>query len=69
MISHKTRTRRWNGRESQRSKVLWFWVIVGILLAIAIALMIASKDQPANASLEIWSAEMTVGQNGQTLMR
>ena len=65
----KTRDRRRDGREFQKSKMLWFWVVVGVVLAIAIGLMIASKDQPANASLAIWSADMTVGENGRTLLQ
>ncbi len=69
MIWRKTRNGRWNGRGLQNNKILWFWVVVGVLLAMAIALMIASKDQPANASLAIWSADMTVGENGRTLLQ
>ena len=47
----------------------WFCGIVGTFLLVGIALMIASRNQPANASLDIWSADMTVGKNGQTLIR
>ena len=69
MISQRERNRRWKGGEFQVGKVLWMWIIVGIFLVTAMALMIASNDQPANGSLDIWSTEMTVGENGRTLMR
>ena len=69
MISQRERNRRWKGGEFQIGKILWMWIIVGILLATAMALMIASDDQPANASLDIWSTEMTAGEDGRTLMR
>jgi len=69
MISQRERNRRLKGGEFQVGKILWMWIIAGIFLAAAMALMIASNDQPANASLDIWSTEMTVGENGRTLMR
>ena len=61
MISQRERNRRLKGGEFQVDKILWMWIIAGIFLAAAMALMIASDDQPANASLDIWSTEMTVG--------
>ena len=69
MISQRARKRRWNGTEVNGSKFLWFWAVICVLLVTAMALMIASKDQPANASLEIWSADLTAGENGRTVLR
>ena len=66
MIWQRAQNRRWNGKEIQPNKGMWLWVVVGVLLAIGIGLMIASNDQPANASLDIWSAETMVGQPAKT---
>ena len=67
MLSYRTRTRKWKGKETQHSAALWFWGFIAVFLAMMLALMIASRDQPANASLEIWSADLTAGPNVQTL--
>ena len=64
-----TRSQKGYGSGMPGTKTLWFCGIVGTLLVVGIALMIASRDQPANASLDLWSAEMMVGKDGQTVMR
>ena len=69
MIRNRMHNRRWNGHESHKVKALWVWIAVGAILATAIALMIASHGQPANASLDIWSTQMMAGDNGTTPMR
>ena len=69
MFSHLTRTEKRYGSGMPGTKTLWFCGILGTLLVLGIALMIASKDQPANASLDLWSADMTVGKHGQTVTR
>ena len=69
MVSQRTRKRRLNRAEVHGSKFLWLWAVICVLLVTAMALMIASKDQPANASLEIWSADLTAGENGRTMLQ
>ena len=59
----RARNRRWHNRGARGDKVMWAWGFLGIFLLIVIALMIASKDQPSNASLAIWSPDITAGQN------
>ena len=68
MIWQRTQNRRWNGKEIEPNKGMWFWALVGVLLAVTIGLMIASDNQPSNASPDIWSAETMVGQQDKTLM-
>lgn len=69
MFSHHTRSQKGYGSERPGTKTLWFCGIVGALLVVVIALMIVSKDQPVNGSLDLWSADMVVGKDGQTVMR
>ena len=44
-----------------------FWVAIAAMLVVILALMIASKDLPANGSLEIWSSELMIAPNDQPL--
>ena len=67
MLSRRQRARRAHGAGSDDRTAMWVGASVAAMLVVILALMIASRDQPANGSLEIWSGELMVAPNFQTL--
>ena len=67
MIARRHRARRWRGADPKERTAMWFWAAIAAMLLVILALMIASKDQPANGSLEIWSSELMVAPKSQAL--